>query len=59
MSVALFLFLQGVAKAKPFAALGAVLLGAGVLSFALNVLINLSGGGAHSEVPPGDKTGLG
>jgi hypothetical protein len=52
MSVALFLRLQGVAKTERFLALGAVLLCAGVLSFALNVLINLSGGGSRSEVPP-------
>jgi hypothetical protein len=40
MTIALVLFLQGVSKAEPFVALGAVLLGAGVLSFTLNVLIN-------------------
>jgi hypothetical protein len=40
MTIALVLFLRGVSKAEPFVALGAVLLGAGVLSFTLNVLIN-------------------
>lgn len=40
MTIALVLFLQGVAKAEPFVALGAVLLGAGVVAFTLNVLVN-------------------